>query len=484
MNSTRSHPRFKKITLALIPLLLLGSFLPGCIKKKQTTGETTEAEEIELVYYRLFDDSDIFEPLIQEYEREHPNVTITYHKFTDPEDYLELIINELAEGEGPDLFSMHNTWFTQHRKKLSYATTDLISVEDFETTFVDVAAQDLILPDETGTNRIYGLPLYVDTLALYYNEDHFEDAIPSRGKPASTWAELQEDVYKLTKADNSFERFEVAGIAMGRSDNILRAVDILYLLMIQFGAVFYDETYSEATFSEAQGASATGLYYPAAEALDFFTSFSLPSSKYYTWNAFLADNDSGDQEIETFARGKVSMIIGYSYGYEQIVNKIAELEDEGKTAIDPGVVKVAEIPQVKDPETSTEKRDTYASYFAETVSRTSEHPQEAWEFLSYLVGKENLQHYHEETNRPTSRRDLIEEQSEEAIYGIFVDQIGFAESFPMSDAEGYEDIFEGVIEAVLDTEDAQKVMNAAEKAVNAMLPEGGLFPITVSPSTE
>jgi ABC-type glycerol-3-phosphate transport system substrate-binding protein len=475
-----------KKTIATFSLLLLTlTLFPGCFLKKTTDTTTeTDTEEIELVYYRLFDDSDVFAPIIQQYESDNPNVTITYKKFTDPDEYLNLIINELAEGEGPDLFSMNNTWFTEHRKKLSPAPITLVTTEDFESTFVDVASQDLILQDETGTDRVYGIPLYVDTLALYYNEDQFEDAIPSRGEPATTWSELQEDVFKLTKADNSFERFEVAGIAMGRSDNILRAVDILYLLMIQFGSVFYDSTYSEATFADAQGASTTGLYFPAAEALDFFTSFSLPSSKYYSWNAYLADADSDEKEIETFAKGKVSMIIGYSYVYEQILDQIEELNDSGESAIDSAAVKVAEIPQVEDPETSTEKRDTYASYFAETVSRTSEYPEEAWEFLTYLANAENLQHYHDETHRPTSRRDLIEEQADEAIYGIFVNQIGFAESFPVADFQAYETIFEGVIEAVLDTEDSQEVMNAAQSAVNAYIPEGGLFPVTVSETTE
>lgn len=473
----------KTLAACLLGTLAL-TLLSGCLKKPTAPSNEETTERIELIYYRLFDDADIFEPLIREYESTHPHVTISYRKFTDPEEYIDLIINELAEGEGPDLFSMNNTWFTQHRKKLNPAPTDVVSKEDFESTFVEVASQDLILQDDDGTPRIYGIPLYVDTLALYYNEDHFEDAVPSRGKPASTWAELQEDVFKLTKADNSFERFEVSGIAMGRADNILRAVDILYLLMIQFGSIFYDTTYSEATFADAQGASANGLYFPAAKALELFTSFSLPSSKYYSWNAYLADGKSQEKEIETFAKGKVSMIIGYSYAYQQILDEIEELKNSGERTIAPATIKVAQIPQVENPDTSTEKRNTYANYFAETVSRNSKHSREAWEFLTYLANRENLQHYHEETHRPTSRRDLIEEQSDEAIYGTFVSQIGFAESFPMANAEAYAAIFEGVIEAVLSTEDPQKAMKAAQDAVNAILPEEGLFPVTASATTD
>ncbi len=460
----------------VIALLTILTVLPlsGCFLKKPQTVREAPKEDVELTYYRLFDDKDIFEPLIRQYETDNPHVTINYRKFTEPEEYLDLIINELAEGEGPDLFSMHNTWFTKHKKKVTPVPTTLISTQTFEDIFVSVAADDLILPDETGISRIYGLPMFVDTLALYYNEDHFEDTIPSRGKPASTWAELQEDVFKLTKTDNSFERFEVAGIAMGRADNILRAIDVLYLLMVQFGTEFYDTNYTEATF--ADGIAGTN---PGADALAFFTSFSLPSSKYYCWNAYLAEDDSNEKEIETFAKGKVSMIMGYSYLYEQIMDQIDELEKKGSDAISKNTVKVAAVPQVEDPETSTEKRDAYASYFAETVSRTSENPEEAWAFLSYLVSQESLQHYHEQTHRPTSRRDMIEGQSDEAIYGVFVDQIGYAESFPVADPEVYTQALTTAIEAVLATDDPSNALKDAQDLVNLYMPDEGLYPITV-----
>ncbi|HCW32840.1 MAG: Extracellular solute-binding protein family 1 [Candidatus Peregrinibacteria bacterium GW2011_GWE2_39_6] len=472
-----------KIMRRNIAFILLGCLIflfSGCGEKDSPAQDNLLPEKIELTYYRLFDGEDVFAPLIREYESQHKNVVINYKKFTNPDQYLNLIINELAEGEGPDMFSMNNTWFIQHRKKLAPVPEDLISADDFKNTFVKVAASDLILPDIDGKMRIYGLPMYIDTLALYYNVDHFEDAIPSRGKPASTWADLQEDVYKLTKPDNSFERFEVSGVAMGRADNILRAIDLFYLLMIQFGTNFYDPSYSHAIFADSQGADITGIKNPGLEVLQFFTSFALPSNKYYTWNFTLADANSDDKEIKTFAKGKVSMIFGYSYLYQQIMDKIKELDKTGVKTINANSVKIAPIPQVEDPKVSTDKRDAFASYFAETVSRTSKHPDEAWKFLSFLVSKGNLQYYHEQTHRPTSRRDMIQEQSEDSVYGVFADQIGFAESLPVADAKGYEEVFIKAITDVLGTKDVKTVLKAAQDEIESFIPEGGLFPAVIT----
>ncbi len=280
-----------------------------------------------------------------------------------------------------------------------------------------------------STSVVYPIPLTVDTLALYYNRAHFEDRLSARGKPAKTWEGIKEDVTFLNKPDNSLGTFEVAGIAMGRSDNIARAVDILYLLFLQFGADFYDKNYTEAIFASQQGGIAD---YPGTEALKLFVSFADSSEKHYSWNEYIVDDDSEEKEVEAFARGQVSMMIGFSYMYDDIVEQISNFKQKGVDVIEESDIKIAPIPQLYDPDSSkTEKRVTYASYFAETVSRNSKHPDIAWDFLIWLSGKKNLEHYFEELNKPTSRRDMIDDQKNHPIYGVFATQVGFAESFPI-----------------------------------------------------
>ncbi|MFC1750456.1 extracellular solute-binding protein [Pseudomonadota bacterium] len=467
-----------KIVVTIIAITaILATSLTGCFRKEQEV-TTATLEPATLVYYKMFDGEDTMKPLIQQYQAENPMVQIIYRKFDNLKEYEDLIINELAEGEGPDIFSVPNYWFLRHKKKISPLPYEMMTPEIFDQTFVSVATNDLVLRDPAdGYSKIYGLPLTVDTLAVYYNKSTFEDKVPSRGRPAETWEELKEDVFKLTKTDNSFERFEVAGISMGRADNISRAVDILYLLMIQHGAQFYNENISSATFDKEKSITATGQSInPATEALDLYTSFALPANKNYSWNQYLADSRQHEKEMETFARGKVAMIFGYSYLYEDLKNKIEDLSKKGVNTMDPADIKIAPVPQVNDPNTSTEKRDAYANYFAETVSRTSENQRAAWDFLMFITTKENVAFYSDKTKKPTSRRDMIEDQTLDPIYGVFASQIGYAESLPIYDADRYEEIFSAAINSVLATVSPADAIKIAAEDVNSLLPSEGLIP--------
>lgn len=465
----------KLLSLFLVIVFGMGLF-SGCVKKE--TPKNAGGGKIELVYYKLFDDEDVMFPLIQKYQNNHPNVSIRYRKFTDPVQYENLLLNELAEGQGPDIFSVPNSWFLRNLKKITPAPLERFSPEQFDKTFAGVASRDLIYTDSSdGKMKVYGIPLTIDTLALYYNRAALEDAIPSRGRPASTWEELKNDVFKLSKKDSSFEQFQMAGIAMGRSDNIARATDILYLLMLQFGTQFYNANYSRATFASQQTTTASGaLANPSTQALDLYTSFALPANKNYSWNNYLAANNSSVKEMETFAKGKVAMIFGYSYLYEQIKSEIQDLKEKGVRTLDPKDIRVSTVPQIVDPATSSEKRTSYANYYVETVARTTKHPQESWDFLAFLSSKDNLQTYFQKTHHPTSRRDLIEEQKRDIIYGPFADQIGSAQSLQMYDRGLYDAAFKKAIDAVIATVSLRDALKIAEDSINMLLPSEGLIP--------
>jgi ABC-type glycerol-3-phosphate transport system substrate-binding protein len=473
LTQTHSMPKTSTTGLLLF-ILFLTLGLSACQKKDGGTNQA-QAQKVTLTFYGLFDNQEVVQPIIDGYEASHPNVTILYKKFTDPKAYMDLIVNELAEGEGPDLFHMHNTWLPKHYKKLSPAPETLVDPTIFRDSFIEVSSGDLIIPNDSGVERVWGMPLYVDTLALYYNDAHFEDAIPSQGAPSKTWDGIEADVNLLNKQDQSFERFNRSGIALGRGDNILRAFDVLLMLMMQYETSFYTGDYKSVLF---------GTDAKALSALNFFTSFGLPSQKNYSWNKTLADPESAEKEITTFAKGKTSMIFGYSYTYEDILNEINRLKQEGQETIDWKDVKIQEAPQIFDPETSANTRVVYASYFAPVVSRTSPHPEEAWDFLLYMISEENLRTYNTATHRPSALRSLIPEQSKDPIYGIFASQIGYADSLTMADADAYKEIFLTGISEILATAKSETVLKRMAESIQALIPSSGIKPTYVAPQVQ
>lgn len=467
---------YRAIALLLLTSLL-GGTLGGCFKKP--VAETKVAgKPVELVYYKLFDDEDIFSPLISQYQTLNPNVKIKYRKFTDPDEYYRTILNELAEGQGPDIISVPNYWLKRNARKLSPIDPAMYSPEKFAETFVSVAEKDSVFVDpKDGVRKVFGFPLAVDTLALYYNKSFYEDRVPSRGRPAPTWDEFKDDVYKLTKEDNSFERFELAGTAMGRADNIARAMDILYLLMLQYKAVLYNSDLTEANFAGQNAVTASGASInPVTEALNLYTSFGLSTQKNYSWNEYMVDADSPVKEVETFARGKVATIFGYSYLYPQIKAEIDQLKQQKVKTIDFSVVKTSPVPQVNNPDTSTEKRDAFANYFVETVGRNCENPDVAWDFLAFITTKDNASYYNQKTNRPTARRDLIEDQMKDPVYGVFAEQVGYAESLDMADADLYKTIFTDLINKIdAKSINVKEAVRKAQDMINLIMPKEGIL---------
>ncbi len=470
--------QIQKILALLILSMVGGMILSGCMKKQQGGRAVVNTQRTQLVYYKLFDEEDVMRPLIQQYQALHPNVTIKYKKFDNADDYYRTILNELAEGEGPDIFSVPNYWLKKNAKKITPLDAQVLGPKQFAATFASVAEKDAVFTDpRDGGVKVFGLPMGIDTLALYYNKNLYEDRVPSRGRPAATWEEFKDDVFRLTKADNSFERFEVGGVAMGRFDNIARAMDILYMLMLQYKVDFYNDAMNAAEFMKQQAVSGGGSSFnPASKALDLYTSFALASQKNYSWNEYMVEPTSAVKEVEAFARGKVAMIFGYSYLYEQIMDEMDQLKKKNVQTITPDAVRISVVPQVNDPRTSTEKRDAYANYFVETVSRNSANPKTAWDFLMFATSRDNLVYYNQKTHRPTSRRDLIEKQKEDAIYGVFAEQVGYAESLPIYDWDLYKNIFAKAVEAVLSTVDKpEAAMRKAESEINLILPPEGIL---------
>ena len=400
-----------------------------------------ECQPANLEIWGVYEEPEIIQEFIKGYkEQSQCKVEITYKAKTFA-NYEAELINAFAADQGPDIWLMHNTWLPKHKDKIKEIPEEIFTLIDFDQTFVEAARYDLI---EDG--KIYGLPLYIDTLALFYNKNLFNTA--GIASPPETWEDLIADLDKLVKK-NQWGGIEKAGLAAGTAENINRATDILFLLMLQNGTKMVSDDKKTATLDEGVILNQE-TYYPGKDALRFYTDFSNPTKRAYTWNRQMP------YSIDAFIDGKAAMMFACSHHIQTIQSKSPYMS-----------YGIAPMPQIKGREFDI----NYANYWAWTVSKKSKAPEEAWKFIRYLTQKENSKRYLQKTNKPASRRDLIDWQKQDApSLAVFAGQSLTARSWYQIDSSAIEKIFSDAIESVvLGSSTSDKAIETAVDQVNLLM---------------
>lgn len=434
----------KKITvLSLLAILLISSGF-GCKITNQATQDAMQP--ITLTYWRVFDGQDAFQDIITKYKALHPFVNIEYRKLRY-EEYENALLNALAEDRGPDIFSIHNTWMEKYRSKLApmpatitmaypvvkgtlkkevvpeLRTTNSLTLKELKDNFVDAVSHDVIL----GDGQIYGLPLSVDTLAMYYNKDLFNNAGISQ-VPQYWNKEFLQDVKKLTKQDQK-QGIIQSGVALGGSSNINRFSDILSVLMMQNGAVMMDDN-GQVTFNKVPPSGKDSNYNPGLEALRFYTDFSNPVKESYAWNNSLPNS------LDMFISGNLAIMFSYSYDLPTIKAQAPKLN-----------FSVAKLPQIEgNPPTNI----NFANYWVEVVSKKSAHPDVAWDFIQFMTKEAQVKSYLEKTKHPTALRSLVATQENDNEIGVFASQVLTAKSwYKGKNAQAAEDAVKEMIDTMV-----------------------------------
>lgn len=403
--------------------------------------QKAKLSDIELSFWGLFDDSDVYQPLIEKFKKKYPNVDIVYKKFSF-EDYERELLDALNKKSGPDIFMIHNSYLWRYKKFLQPLLADkTFTIDKIKSDFSPAVIKDL-----TDGKNIYSLPLYVSTLALFYNKEMFAKNLI--GSPPQTWEEFLKYTELLKKIDENGNILQ-AGAAMGTSQNINRAVDILYLLMMQSNVTFYDK--GLAIFSQDILTSSNKTFNPAESAVKFYTDFANPKKRVYTYNNNL------DYSLDLFAKGKLGMMFNYSWHVNTIKTK--------NPALDFGIAPVPQIQNVKTPL-------TFANYWSLAVNNTSASKEIAWEFIKFLQQPDNLKAYLLATSNPTARKDLISWQIKEMPdVAVFASQILMADSFPRYDDVAYEKVFAKMIDDIVyEYYSVKTALEKAEAQINKILP--------------
>lgn len=409
-NKKKYKYNFIKTISLMVLIFIVVPILAGCAES------SSSKYLVDIEIWGSFDDNKDFSEIFNEVEKSNPFIRNVIYKKIPINTYENELMDALASGNGPDIFLINNAWMPRFEDKVAPAPNNVISEQLFRNNFLDVVESDFI----GKKGEIYGAPLSVDSLALYYNKDLFNAA--GITAPPTTWSELMDDSKKITKIDDVSE-IKKSGIAMGTVENINRSTDIIDLLMLQNGAQL--PTKNSISYKPD--------FNIGKNVLEFYTQFSRFSSPAYSWNKQL------HYSIDAFSEGDLGMMLNYSWQINTIKSKNAKLN-----------FGVAPIPQI-----SSDKPANYANYWSFVVNKNKQVKQvdpkkpinneirihESWQLLKFLTFKNNgkftainaktknvkdypisidpAKLYIERTKKPAARVDLVDSQTSDPLLGAF-----------------------------------------------------------------
>lgn len=329
-------------------------------------------KEVTLTYWGVWEDAAVLQPIFDDFHRENPNIIIQYEKIDVKTlgDYVKRLQTRTEEGNGPDVMRFHSSWLTQIQGILLPFPEDVVSETGLSTDYFKTVERDL-----KRDGAYYGLPLSIDTLALYINKDLLNNV---GAQVPTSWDELESTARELTTVDGG--KIVSSGVAMGTYDNISHASDLIALLFLQNGAEI--ENITEDNMESA------------VSALQFYTRFS-EGTDLAVWD------QSMENSKVAFAGGKLAMYFGYSWDIFEINNFNPNLNFE-----------VHPVPELFG------TNSTIASYWAEGVSNKSKNPEEALKFIKFLGKNETLQKIYENQMKargygsPYPKKNLAELQKD------------------------------------------------------------------------
>ncbi len=384
----RSPFRFLPLIIGGLLVVALVAFLftrffgnRGATTSRTPVKTPVAVAPVNIAYWGLWEPTKVLQEVLADFELQNPGIKVTYQQQTY-RDYRERLQTAVASGKGPDVFRFHASWTPMLKAELDPVPSTVYSSAEFDNTFYPIAGQQLKV-----NNRLVGVPLMYEGLALFYNKEALDTA---NVKPPTTWSEMKATAPQLTIRTGG--KIQRAGLAIGNAANVEHFSDILALLLYQNGA-----DPEVPTSARAQ------------DVMTFYTGF---YTQERVWDESLPSS------TVAFARGEVAMMFAPSWRALEVMNMNPNL-----------AFGVAPVPQLAG------NRITVASYWAEGVSAQSKKKDASWKLLKYLTSQDALRKLHSSASKERSfgeiysRKDMATELAGNTYAAPFLSDAPYAQSW-------------------------------------------------------
>jgi ABC-type glycerol-3-phosphate transport system substrate-binding protein len=370
--------KWKKALPAVMSGVVLGSVLAGCSSgsggnaAKSDTPKSNASSKEPVTISFWFPGADqtndnYFINAAKEFEKLNPNIKVETTVLPANSADVDTKLNAAKlSGNYPDVFSAYLIYMGTRGSKNEFAPLDdYINKWEGKTDMFESALGMGKLKDET-----IGLGFYAAPEILVYRKDFFQEAGLDPQKPPTNWDELAQYAEKLTKRDAS------GNVTRAGFDIPLTNASVFFEpFMRQNGAVIVDEQKEVPVFSDPK----------SVEAFKFLAD--LAAKKV----SIPYDYQKKDQI--PFVNGKSAM------SYLQ-PTQILSLQKNNPDLKD----KLGFAPVLKK-----EKQVDFSGYRLFTIGSTSKHKDEAWEFIQFMMSKDEMWRRYQELKIPVVRKSLEEQ---------------------------------------------------------------------------
>lgn len=346
----------KRLLFSLLSVLLILSGCAGFQTGKQDDGTAeAEAEGKVVVDFWSFWGSEIRRPVIEKIVEDFNNSQdeiVVKHTYVPWGDIWTKELAAIAAGDPPDVvINDINATALRGEKKQAMNLSQFLEKDDISDQFYPELWEATLYEGDS-----YGIPFNTDTRILYYNKDAFEEVGLDPEQPPTTWAELEEYAAKLDKKNG--ENYERLGFYP------LFGINYDVWMLNANGKNYVDSEGNVDIDNETN-----------REVLNWLLGW---KERYgdNVINSVKAQIDS--QQANPFFTGKLAMYVNTPTFYTQIRDYAPDLN-----------FGVAMLPEKEEGNGHT----SWGGGFVAEIPEGSSHPEEAWEFIKHLTGKEAQEYW-------------------------------------------------------------------------------------------
>lgn len=417
------------VVMALVLMLLQ----TGCTSNADDNGK------VELTYWPAANPVEVefAKEVVKEWNAKHPNIQVKMQPLPASRSAEEVLLTSIAAGTTPDVCSNINPsavgQFVQAGGLLP-----IDSIKGAMDEILKRTPKETVDAFKSKDGHLYQVPWKGNPVMILYNKQHFRQVGLNPDHPGlDTYSKFLAAARKLTRND-------IWAIAPNVDQTWWQRFFDFY--------PFYLAATNGKTLLKNGKADFNNPY--GLQVMQFFRTL---------FQQKIAPQSTFKENL--FAQGKVSMVITGPYALADVKKQAPNME-----------VGVMPIPVPDNVKANVHL--TYGDPKNIAIFRSTRHPKEAWEFIKFLISKENDIKFLEMTQQIPFRKDLAEDPavqqylSQNPVLEAFVRQAPYTRA--MDDSDKITDVFDALSleyqqAAVMGKKDPRQALSDAEKKVNEIL---------------